>query len=357
MTVVAVLGAGAGGAAAAVDLDLRGFGVRLWNRNPTTLEPLVDGIEFDGLLGSGTTRVQVVTPRLEEALVGADVALLCLPALAHADVIRLLSDVDDPPPLVLNPGHLGGALEARAGFLRSGRPLPPIAEFSTLTYVARKPAPNHVSVTGVADRVRVAGLPGGDPAVDLAREMYPRSVVERDVLATGLSDVNMVLHPPGAILGAAWVEATGGSFTFYVEGMTPGVATVMRALDEERREVAASFDHRLPSLVEEMLAIGTVEAGADSLDLQAAIGGGEANSRIKAPDSLQHRYYREDLAFGLMPLVELATTVGVDVPVARALLTIGETLVGPYLQENGRTMERLGLEGLDRDGIIGVVRG
>lgn len=357
MTVVAVLGAGAGGAAAAVDLGLRGFDVRLWNRNPTTLEPLVDGIEFDGRLGSGEFRVRIVTPRLEEALDGADAALVCLPALAHADVVRLLNGIDDPPPLVLNPGHLGGALEARAGFLRAGRTVPPIAEFSTLTYVARKSAPNRVSVTGVADRVRVAGLPGGDRAVDIAREMYPRAVFERDVLATGLSDVNMVLHPPGAILGAAWVEATGGNFTFYVEGMTPGVATVMGALDGERREVAAAFDHDLPPLVDEMLAIGTVETGADPRDLRTAIGGGEANSRIKAPDSLQHRYYREDLAFGLLPFVELATTAGVDVPVARSLLIIGETLVGPYLRENGRTIDRLGLEGLDRDGIIGVVRG
>ena len=49
-----------------------------------------------------------------------------------------------------------------------------------------------------------------------------------DVLACDLANVNMVLHVPGAVLGAAWVEATRGDFTFYVQGMTPGVARVMR---------------------------------------------------------------------------------------------------------------------------------
>ena len=80
-----------------------------------------------------------------------------------------------------------------------------------------------------------------------------------DVLACDLANVNMVLHVPGALLAAAWVEATRGDFTFYVQGMTPGVARVMQSLDEERRAVARAFGHDLPPLVAEMQAIGTVE--------------------------------------------------------------------------------------------------
>ena len=71
----------------------------------------------------------------------------------------------------------------------------------------------------------------------------------------------MVLHCPGAVLGAAWVEAKRGDFTFYVEGMTAGVARVMAKLDAERQAVAAAFGHALHSLVEEMQAIGTVPPG------------------------------------------------------------------------------------------------
>ena len=70
------------------------------------------------------------------------------------------------------------------------------------------------------------------------RTLYPAAIPEGDVLATSLANVNLVLHTPGAILSAAWVEATGGDFRFYVDAMTPGVVRVIEALDRERRAVA-----------------------------------------------------------------------------------------------------------------------
>ena len=70
-----------------------------------------------------------------------------------------------------------------------------------------------------------------------------RQADARDVLACDLANVNMVLHAPGALLGAAWVEATRGDFTFYVQGMTPASRAYAVALDEERRAVARAFGH------------------------------------------------------------------------------------------------------------------
>src|SRR5213076_1601990 len=115
-------------------------------------------------------------------------------------------------------------------------------------------------------------LPDGNAAADVALALYPSARIAQDVLACDLANVNMVLHSPGAVLGAAWVEATQGDFTFYGQGMTAGVARVMRALDGERRAVARAFGHDLPSLIEEMQAIGTVEASIrDRDDLVSAI--------------------------------------------------------------------------------------
>ena len=92
----------------------------------------------------------------------------------------------------------------------------------------------------------------------------------------------------------------------------------------ERRAVARALGHDLPSVIEEMQAIGTVESPVRDIDdFVAAIASGEANRRIKAPDSLQHRYYREDFGHGLLPFTALAAIAGVDVPVATSLLRIG----------------------------------
>jgi opine dehydrogenase len=284
------------------------------------------------------------------------VILICLPTFAHADVARALATLGANVPVVLNPGHTGGALEFRHAFLALGATPPAIAEFSTLTYVARKYAPGRVTITGAAKSVRLAALPGGEAVAEAAQALFRSARIAPDVLACDLANVNMILHVPGAVLAAAWVEATHGDFTFYGQGMTPGVARVMSALDAERRAVARAFGHDLPSVTEEMQAIGTVETSVRDLDdLVAAISSGEANRKIKAPDSLAHRYYREDFGHGLLPFTELASIAKVDVPLADALLRIAQTLVGVDFRATGRTAERMGIAGLDRNGLLGLV--
>jgi opine dehydrogenase len=356
MARVAVLGAGAGGAAAAVDLTQRGHEVALWNRSAATLEPFraAGGVRHEGVLGDGFTAVARVTPDLAEALAGADVALVCLPSLAHDAVADALRDAGATLPVVLNPGHTGGALHVAA---RMGAAAPPLAELSTLTYVARKPAGDAVRVTGAAGRVRAACLPGDDVALDWACALYPVARRERDVLATSLANVNLVLHPPGAVLGAAWVEATGGDFLFYADATTHAVARVIAALDAERLRVARAFGHELEPLLAEMAAIGTVDpAAAASGDLRAAIAGGEANRTIKAPDSLAHRYYTEDFGYGLLPFCVLARSAGIHVPTARALLALADTFVEGGVCRSGLSAERLGLDGLGVDRVLARVR-
>ena len=61
------------------------------------------------------------------ALDGAEVAVVCLPALAHAELFVDLARLRVRSPLVLNPGQTGGALHARAVFGAQGAAQPPTA--------------------------------------------------------------------------------------------------------------------------------------------------------------------------------------------------------------------------------------
>jgi opine dehydrogenase len=359
---VAVLGAGAGGAAAVVELLGSGHDVVLWNRSSETLAPLqsIGGIRFEGVLGKGLAQPSAITSSLPIAIRGVDAAVVALPTHSHGTVAQALAAFGWPVdrPVILNPGHTGGALEFETAYRAHRRHVPPIAEFSTLTYVARKYVPDCVTVTGKAKSVRVAALPGGESAIAAAQMLFPAAEPVGDVLASDLCNVNMVLHPPGAVLAAAWVEARRGDFTFYVDAMTQGVGRAMKALDDERRAVARAFGHDLPNLIDEMKRIGTVEDSIDDLeDFVAAIAGGEANSRIKAPDSFEHRYYREDFGHGLLPFVEIARTAGVETPVARSLLVLAETMTGGDFREGGRTAEAMGIARLDKAGLERRVRG
>lgn len=351
---IAVLGGGAGGAAATAELTMSGHIVSYWARSPSTLEPFVKrgGIGYSGVLGEAEVRPKVMTSHLQTAIADVDAAVVALPTFSHASIASALAEAGWPSDrlVILNPGHTGGALEFAAAFSASGRDAPPVVEFSTLTYVARKLTADEVTITGRAKQVRAAVLKGDAAHLEIASTLFPGAAPVADVLASGLCNVNMVLHAPGAILGLAWVEATSGNFTFYVDAMTDGVVRVMKDLDAERIAVARAFGHRLPNLIEEMKAIGTVEADVtDVSDYRAAVSGGVANRRIMAPDSLGHRYYREDFGHGLLPFRELARIAGVPVPTADALYHLAVISVGADYRQGGRTAEAMGITGLTRE--------
>ncbi len=344
---------------AVAELIIAGHEVRLWNRSADALAPLQAAGRFfyAGVLGDGHVTPALMTSDIKAAIATCDAAVVTLPTFAHASLASLLADSGWPVdrPIVLNPGHTGGALEFVQAFGTDRTP--PIAELSTLTYVARKHRPDCVTTTGRAGAVRAAALPGGEAALAVAESLFPGVARQADVIATSLANVNMILHPPGAILGAAWIEARQGDFTFYVDAMTSGVGRVMQALDDERRAVARAFGHDLPGLLGEMRLIGTVEADTDAgADFATAIAGGKANSKIKAPSSLAHRYYREDFGHGLLPFIEIADIAGVKTPTATSLLALAQTLGGIDYRATGRTAVAMGIAGMTRDELIQHVR-
>lgn len=353
---IAVIGAGNGGAAATVELTLAGHEVALHGRSAATLAPLEQhGVGYRGVLGEGELRPALITTHLDQAIAGADAAVVALPTFALGSVARALAAAgwDADKPVILNPGHTGGALEFRAACRRAGAAPPPIAEFATLSYVARKPSPGIINVTGRAKALRAAALPGGQAALDAAMLLFPGSYDCGSTIATALCNVNMVVHPPGAMLGASWVEATGGDFTFYVEGLTDGVTRVMAALDKERMAVAQALGHELPTIIDEMKAIGTVPSHCDSKDYRA-IAAGEANQRIKAPDSLSHRYFTEDFSHGLTPFLVFADVAGIAAPITRSLVNLHAALVGDLARPAPRDAVSMGLETLSLAGLLDV---
>lgn len=350
---IAVLGAGNGGLAAAAHLTQRGHRVRLWNRSPEALQAVArrGGIGLRGALGDGDVAVAGMTTDLSDAVRGADAVVVVLPATAHAGVATALATTLDPTvPLVLNPGHMCGSLRVRRGFEAGGAASPPMAEVGTLTYVCRSLAEGTVDVYLEAQNVPVAAAPHDDDVVKLVLDLFPGTKAATSPVEPWFYDVNMVLHPPGMILGATRIETPSETFKFYVEGVTPAVASVMERLDDERRAVAAAFGVDVPDLPHTMASFGT--AADPSLGLADAIRNGGANAAIDAPTSLHHRYLDEDVPHGLVPLGALAEATGVDTPVAMALTTLAETITGMPYRAEGSTAEALGIEGLSGDEIV-----
>ena len=107
---IAVLGAGHGGCAAAADLTMRGFEVRLHARRGERIAAIEanGGITARGVQ-DGIARIAHMTTDVAEAVDGADLIMLVVPSVAHEAYAEALTPLlDTKTPIFLNPGHTGG---------------------------------------------------------------------------------------------------------------------------------------------------------------------------------------------------------------------------------------------------------
>jgi opine dehydrogenase len=360
---VAVLGAGNGGFAAAVDLVLRGFAVALFNRSDATLAAVREagGIRYQGVLGNGSAAVDATTD-MQAALAGAALVEICAPATAHGGYAAAMAPhLPTGTPIVLNPGNMLGSVAFVSALRQAGHAGPvTIGETATLTYICRKPDPGSINITASLRDVPFAAYPGKEtPRLLPALAQSNLSLMARpDVLTVGLANVNLVLHPPGMILAAAWIEHSGGRFAYYYDAATPGVAAVMGALDRERLAVAAAYGAHAEPFPTLFAAIGsTTDAAARSGSYLQALRESAPNRHIQAPERLNHRYLNEDVPYGLVPMSELGSRAGVPMPVIDSLITLAGVVNGTNYRTAGRRLDAMGFAGCDVAGVIRVLTG
>jgi opine dehydrogenase len=350
MTSVAVLGAGNGGLAAVADLVRRGHQVALWNRSPEPLDEIkrLGGVHYAGCLGEGFAPLSFASTSMNEVIESADVALVCLPATAHRFVAAALAPHLHPRQIVLlNPGGLLGSLHV-AHHLRADGYVGPlrIAETATLSYICRKTAPASVAITSVAVDLPFAALPGSGTAGLMAelRDVLPELRPAPHVLAAGIASINTVLHPPGMILGAAWIEHTRGDFAYYADTAVPSVARLMASIDEERLAIAQRWGIPAEPFLDVFARIGsTSREAAAARDFRRALEDSVPNRSIRAPQSLDSRYLNEDIPFGIVPLADLGRAANLEAPLLEAVITITSTIAGRNFRNEGRTLAGVGL--------------
>lgn len=359
---IAILGAGNGGCAAAADLTLRGYEVRLFTRSESTLLPIANrsGIELveDGAEKFATP--SFMSSNLPQVVGGADLIIVAAPSVAHDYLARNLAPhLADGQRVLLNPGHTGGSLHF-ANLLRGGgcKAQIKLCETVTLTYICRMTAPARVEIYRRTAHLRCAAFPANNTA-DLVREMreiYPEVVAAENVLETGFSNINAIMHPAGMLGNAGWIENTGGNFRFYAEGVTAAIAAWIAKVDEERLEIVRRLGLKPTPFVELFYQAGlTLAEARRSGSILRAINESAPNRTIKAPAMLDHRYLKEDVGFGLVPMSDIGGLMAVKTPVIDALITLASVIGQTDYRSAGLTLEKMGLAGMTAQGLVKVV--
>jgi len=350
---IAILGAGNGGCAAAADLTLRGFQVRLFSRSEDSKVKLGKLGEIE-LIESGVSKKATpsfVSSHLPSVVKGVDLIVVTTPAVGHEYLAKGIANyLTDGQRVLLNPGHTGGALHF-ANLLRGlgCEAEVRLCETVTLTYICRMQQFGQVEIYWRTTNLRCAAFPGKHTA-ELAHEIqlvFPNVVPAANVLETGFSNINAIMHPAGMLGNTGWIEKSGGDFLYYREGITPTIGAWIDAVDGERLEIVDRLGLAPLRFVDIFFQAGltTAEAIASGSAYQA-IHNSEANFTITAPPSLDHRYLREDVGYGLVPMTEIGRLLGVKTPVMDALITLASTALAVDFRRDGLTLEKMGLAGI-----------
>lgn len=347
MAVYAVLGGGNGGQCLAAFLKAKGAEVRLWARSAALVQQLAQMGNKISLSGTQniTSKIDLVTTDLGPATLDADIVFVVLPANAHQDLARKLSQFIKPEHLlVLCPGRTAGALEFFSTFHHQGitRDLMPlIVEMQTLFCACRAVEPGFVKVISMKKKNTFATLPNNrkEEAVAALSGVFENITASDSTLNTSLDNMGAILHPAPVLLNAGCIETRQFFFAHYYQAISPTVACFLEKMDAERISVASAYGIQAISVKK----WHEENYGLIGSNLFETLQMNSAYAALDAPHSLNHRYIHEDVPTGLVPISELGKAAGIETPFIDTVIDLSEMLLGKEYRKEGRNLQNLGL--------------
>ena len=338
---ICVIGAGNGGSAIAGDMTLAGHHCRLFEfpEYRQNIEPIIaqGGIRVTGIARTGFAKVALATTNLAEAVRGTDLIMVTTQALAHERVAREVAPhLADGQTMVLWPGS-GGTLVVRKVWDEMGmtrRVL--LAEGVTFPYCCRRlEGPGTVNIHRIdGPKMLFAALPATDTpsAIEALSGTYADRVQPAiSILEPALYNVNIIVHPVGAILNMGRIEYAKGEFWMYKEGLTPSVKKVIDRMDKERSALFQALGYR-PYTYDQVF------RDCFNMDVTQF-----AATSSKGPFSMQDRYVTEDIPMGATLTLSLGKKAGIPMPTYEAMIHLASVVNDTDFYAKGRSLENLGL--------------
>ncbi|QMT16751.1 NAD/NADP octopine/nopaline dehydrogenase family protein [Planococcus maritimus] len=342
----AVIGGGNTGQAIAGYLTLQGEKVRLYTRDVKKAQRISrDGLVVTGIY-TGLAELEVSTS-MEQVLGEAETIIVSTTADGHKPVIKEMQPYLAPhQTLVFIPGYWG-AVECKQilGNDIEMKQLT-IAETSAQPFISLADQDGGVEIKKIKSNVLISTLSTshGQPELPVAFwQRFPHLVPSKNVFETSFNNTNVVVHVPIAVFNASRIDDSK-AFRFYPDGVSPLTVRYIEKVDEERRQVAELFDVD----TQDILSILNQFYGTDYEDLYKALPGlfPEGNG----PTTLDHRYFTEDIPYGLVAISEIAKKAGVDIPYIDSLIDITCLLSTVDYRKEGVNLENITFEELSSYG-------
>jgi opine dehydrogenase len=300
----------------------------------------------------------VVTRDARAALSAADLLVVVAETAAQRDVARAAATwLPRDAIVLLSPGGVFGALEFGRALRERGRPDLTVGETTGFMHLGRVDDNGHLVVAGVKRDLPVAFLPADENPTVAARVavVFPDLAVADNVLVTSLANTNVIIHPAAALLSAAFIESRGGGFGFYADAFSPGAGRLVERIDAERVELLRALGLPADSAVD-LFRRFYADQGIRGDTIAELLTNFTPFRSTPAPGSLGHRYFREDVPYGLVPIASLARQIGRPAVVTEAVISLCSIVCDQDFWAEGRTMQSLGVGRLSTAELLAVAR-
>ena len=349
---VTIIGAGIGGLYLVAELGIAGFKLRLHDIDDSRLSEIQahGGVDVEGENG-GFAAVERTTTNLPSAVDGAGVIIVVTGGNTQAAVARSLAPlVRNGQVILLIQGNTGGSLIVRRALKDAGcRAEIDVAEMDNYPYSCWRLSPTRIRPIVRKRWLQIATFPGNRIGEVFSRlsPLFPEAVAAPNILYTGFTNANAMLHVANCVANAGRIES-GDSYKFYAEGVTPAVARLYEGINAERVAVAAALGASVPSLADWFDRVyGVREATLVETCQRLTYNSDGPYQATGTPKSLDHKFITEDVPTGLIPMSALGAAAGVRTPAIDALVEMVRRMTGNDFAADGRTIERLGLSGMD----------
>ena len=378
---VAVLGGGACAQSFAAEFTLAGYEVRLYELSELAQGTLGEVLKtheielggaqtnFKWFRRAGIAKVDVITTEIEEALKGAGLVIVAIPAKGHRPFFeKMLPFLEDGQVISIFPDNFGSLMLRSMMRSKGCNADVIIGGWTSMPYGVRMMEPGKLDCISRTRELMCDALPNRDgdkffetlkgiPAFDGTVELKKGDTI----IGVDLSNPNPVVHVPGSVLNVGAMEVSEmegilgipkGKYSMYKHGMSPAVARAQFAFYQEERKIADAIGIKMIEYREDQFfwkgSIMGVEYWAPFADV--------IFPPIVGPTSTEHRYFTEDIPVGTVVRYHLARKFAVAVPVIESLIQLGSVACKRDFLKEGRTLKELGIEDLTKEQILRYLR-
>ena len=341
---ICIFGAGPGAMAMACHARAAGHLVGLCEM--PKFQSNIEGIRKTGVicstgLISGQTHLEMATTDARRALQWSDIVMVVTHAGAHRKIAGLCAEhIEGRKTVILCPAYVGGGWCLRRE-IQAMNPCSKISivECSVLPFACRKTDAGTVSIHGIKRRFMVSTMGENEShtATGLIAELFKNVLFSQHEIEAGLHETNFILHACIALLNIGFVHGDT-AWQFYRQGLTASIGRLIEAVDAERLSVLKKLQLPQIALARWFLDF-YADQGMTGDNVYALLSGFAPFAESPGPRSLTHRYFSEDIAYGLVPMSSLAAGMNIRTPITNSLIDLASTICDEDFRSVGRSLE------------------